>query len=131
MKISVEDLREDQRYMRHHKRGRKFNRKRGERKSFIKGLVSNLIVRGKIETTEARAKELKSRAEKLVTLGKKQNLAALRLLMARLSNKKIAEKLYYEISPRYMSRHGGYTRVIKTARFRKRDGARVATIEFV
>ena len=97
----------------------------------MKGLISNLVLRGRIETTEARAKELKGRAEKLVTLGKKQNTASLRLLIARLSNKKIAEKLYYEIAPRYASRPGGYTRVIKTAKFRKRDGARVAVIEFI
>lgn len=117
--------------MRHHKKGRKFNRKRGERKAFIKGLVSNLIMKEKIQTTEARAKELRGRAEKMITLAKKQNLHALRLLISRLSNKKIAEKLYYEIAPRYTGRSGGYTRVKKSAKFRKRDGARVATIEFV
>lgn len=117
--------------MRHHKKGRKFNRKRGERKAFTKGLISNLVMKERIQTTEARAKELKWKAEKMVTLAKKQNLHALRLLIARLPNKNTAEKLYYEIAPRYVGRPGGYTRIKKTAKFRKRDGARVAIIEFV
>ena len=117
--------------MRHHVRGRKFNRKKGERKAFIKGLVSNLVMKEKIQTTEARAKELRGKTEKLVTLAKKQNLHALRLLIERIPDKSAAMKLYYEVAPRYLDRRGGYTRVKKTAKFRKRDGARVATIEFV
>ncbi|MDP1688832.1 MAG: 50S ribosomal protein L17 [bacterium] len=117
--------------MRHHVRGRKFNRKKGERQAFIKGLVSNLVIQGKIQTTEARAKELRAKTEKLVTLAKKQNLHALRLLIERIPNKAAATKLYYEVAPRYTTRPGGYTRIKKTAKFRKRDGSRVATIEFV
>ena len=81
-------------------------------------------------TTEARAKELKSVVEKLVTLGKKQTLASLRLLLARLP-KKSAEKMYYIVAPRYKSRRGGYLRITKGAKPKKRDGSRVAIIEFV
>ncbi len=97
--------------MRHHKKGRKFGRIRGRRKSFIAGLINNLVIKEKIKTTEARAKELKPRVEKLVTLGKKQNLASLRLLRSRLPAKS-AGKIYYEIAPRYQGRKGGYTRIL-------------------
>ncbi|HEY4523817.1 MAG TPA: 50S ribosomal protein L17 [Candidatus Paceibacterota bacterium] len=117
--------------MRHLKKGKKFNRKTGDRKAFIKGLVSNLILRERIETTEARAKAIKPEIEKLITIGRKQNLASLRLLLSRVFSKKAAEKLYYEIAPRYKDRTGGYTRVIKTSNMRKRDGVKVARIEFV
>lgn len=117
--------------MRHLKTGRKFSRKRGQRRAFLKGLLSNLIMREKITTTEARAKEIRPLVEKLVTLGKKQNLPALRLLASRLFSKKVAEKIYYEIAPRYKDRAGGYTRITKTAKFRKKDGSRLAAIEFV
>jgi large subunit ribosomal protein L17 len=65
-----------------------------------------------------------------VTLAKKQNLASLRLLMSRL-NKKAAQKIYYQIAPRYKSRKGGYTRIIKGLKQRKKDGTRMAIIEFV
>ena len=88
-------------------------------------------MREKLTTTEARVKELRPLVEKLVTLGKKQNLAAMRLLAARLSSKKVAEKIYYEIAPRFKDRAGGYTRIVKTAKFRKKDGSRLAAIEFI
>src|SRR3990167_380966 len=70
--------------MRHGKKGRKFGRKTGKRRAFRKGLAHNLILKGKIETTEARAKEIRPVVEKLVTLAKKQTLSSLRLLLARL-----------------------------------------------
>ncbi|MDI6717651.1 MAG: 50S ribosomal protein L17 [Patescibacteria group bacterium] len=116
--------------MRHLKKGRKFHRKAGQRKSLLKGLAHNLILEGKITTTEAKAKELKVKAEKLITLAKKQNLASLRLLIARLP-KKSAEKLYYEIAQKYMEKRGGYLRVIKETAVRKRDASKMATVEFV
>ncbi|OGY62771.1 MAG: 50S ribosomal protein L17 [Candidatus Harrisonbacteria bacterium RIFCSPHIGHO2_01_FULL_44_13] len=109
---------------------RKFHRKRGPRRSFLKGLANNLILKEKIETTEARAKEIRSLVEKSVTLAKKQNLAGLRLLLSRLP-KDAAQKLYYDLAPRYKERKGGYLRIIKEARARKRDGAPLATIEFI
>ena len=93
--------------------------------------MSNLIMRGKIKTTEARAKAVRPRIERLISIAKHQNLAALRLLRARIQYAKAAEKLYYEIAPRYEGRNGGYMRIIKTAKPRKRDGAMVAIMEFV
>ncbi len=116
--------------MRHLKKGRKFHRKKGQRKSFFKNLSNNLILKEKITTTEARAKEIKSLVEKLVTIGKKQDVSSLRALISKLS-KKSAEKLYYEIAPRYKGRRGGYLRIIKSINRRKKDGGSLATIEFV
>ena len=104
--------------MRHLKRGKKFHRKKGQRIALFKGLVNNLILRGKIETTEAKAKAIRPKVEKLITIAKGQKLAALRILSARLP-KKAAEKIYYEIAPRYQERKGGYLRIIKSGKRRK------------
>jgi len=116
--------------MRHLKKGRKFHRKKGQRRALLKALINNLIVKEKIETTEAKAKELKSRVEKLVTLAKKNRLENLRLLLARLP-KSAAKKLFYEIAPRYQNRSGGYVRIIESTKLRKKDGAKMAIIEFI
>ena len=116
--------------MRHSKKGRKLGLKRGQRKSFLKILMHNLIMENRIETTEARAKEIKPKVERLVTIAKKNDLAALRLLLERIP-KDSAYKLYHEIAPQYKNRKGGYLRVIKTTKARKRDAARQAIIEFV
>lgn len=116
--------------MKHLKKGRKFHRRRGQRKALFKGLINNLILKEKIETTEAKAKEIRPLMEKLIAIGKKQNLASLKLLISRLS-KKSAEKVYYQFIPRYQNRHGGYLRIVKTGKRRKNDGAKMAIIEFV
>lgn len=84
----------------------------------------------RIETTETRAKEVKPKVEKLVTIAKKNDLAALKLLMRRVP-KDSAYKLYHEIAPQYKERKGGYLRIMKTAKTRKRDSAPKAIIEFV
>ncbi|MEE8131576.1 MAG: 50S ribosomal protein L17 [Candidatus Paceibacterota bacterium] len=116
--------------MRHLKKTKKFHRKKGQRIALFKNLANNLILKGKIETTEEKAKAVRPRVEKLITIAKKQNLSALRVLLGRLS-KKATEKLYYEITPRYQNRKGGYLRIIKSGRIRKNDGAKMAIIEFV
>jgi large subunit ribosomal protein L17 len=116
--------------MRHLKKGRKFHRKKGQRQALFKSLLNNLILKERMETTEAKAREIRVKAEKLVTLAKKQNLANLRLLISRLG-KKAGQKIYYQIAPRYQNRSGGYTRIIKSQKIRKKDGARLAIIEFV
>ena len=109
---------------------KKFNRKTGPRRQFLRILAGNLIMKGKIETTEARAKGIRPFVERCVQIGKRQTVASLRLLISRLSEK-AANKVYYEIAPRYKERHGGYLRIVKTARSRKRDGVMIVTIEFV
>ena len=116
--------------MRHLKKGRKFHRKRGQRNALLKSLIGNLVLKERMETTEARAKEIRSRTEKLITLGKKKNLAALRLLISRV-HKRAAEKIYYDLAPRYKDVKGGYLRIVKSVKMRKADGARMAIIEFV
>lgn len=116
--------------MRHLKKGRKFHRKKGQRNALLKNLIANLIVKERMKTTEAKAKETRSATEKLVTIAKKQTLASLRILLSRL-NKKAAQKLYYQIAPRYAERKGGYLRIIKLAKLRKNDAAKMAIIEFV
>lgn len=115
--------------MKHLKKGRKFGRPRSQRKALFKIMAHNLIRDGKIATTEAKAKELRLIVEPLITRGKKQDLASLRILLQKLP-KESAYKVFYELSPRYKGRKGGYTRVIKHSEFRT-DGARRATIEFV
>ena len=116
--------------MRHQKEGRKFGRITGRRKSFLAILMHNLIMENKIQTTEARAKEIRPMIEKLVTVAKKGDLAALRLLMKRIP-KDSAYKLYNEIAPKYKDRNGGYLRIVKTSELRKRDGSVKVVIEFV
>ncbi|OGM90943.1 50S ribosomal protein L17 [Candidatus Wolfebacteria bacterium RIFCSPHIGHO2_01_FULL_48_22] len=116
--------------MKHQKKGKKFHRTKGQREAFIQGLVSNLIQKEKIQTTDVRAKTLKTEAEKMITLAKKQNTASLRLLIARLPRKS-AQKLYYEIAPRYAERKGGYIRVIKQGKRRIGDAAMTSMVEFV
>ena len=92
--------------------------------------MHNLIMENKIQTTEARAKEIRPMIEKLVTVAKKGDLAALRLLMKRIP-KDSAYKLYNEIAPKYKDRNGGYLRIVKTSELRKRDGSAKVVIEFV
>ncbi len=116
--------------MRHLKKGRKFGLKRGKRKAFLKLLAYNFIKHEKINTTEARAKELRMLVERFVTYGKKQNLSGLRLLIKKLP-KEMAYKMFYEVAPKYKNRNGGYTRIIKHSEKRVGDAAKTATIEFV
>lgn len=109
---------------------RKFGKKRGPRKLFKQVLADNLIKKEKMTTTLARAKEIRSEVERYITIGKKNNLASFRTLLSKLP-KKSAEKVFYELAPRYKDRKGGYTRVVKTGDTRKRDSAKMAVIEFV
>jgi len=116
--------------MRHLAKGRKFHRKRGDRRAFIKSLISNLAFYQKIETTEPRAKEIKKIMEKAVTLAKKQDLASLKLLIARFGEK-AAFEIFHKIAPKFQKRSGGYLRIIRSPRLRKRDAAKMVIIEFV
>lgn len=117
--------------MRHKKRGKKFHRLTGDRKSFLRNLANDLIRIGQIETTEARAKSVRPIVEKMVSVAKRPTLANRRLLLTKTHNKKIVEKLLSDTGPRYEKRPGGYLRIVKLARLRKRDGVRMVKIEFV
>lgn len=109
---------------------RKFHRVTGRRRAFRQGIAANLIVRGKITTTVERAKEIRPIVERFMTQAKTGQTAKLRLLQAALP-KRAATKLFYEIAPRYKNRTGGYLRITKQSSQRMRDGAQMATIEFV
>ncbi|MGE4554538.1 MAG: 50S ribosomal protein L17 [Candidatus Paceibacterota bacterium] len=116
--------------MKHLKKGRKLHRKRDQRRALIKSLAHNLILKERIKTTLAKAKEAQKKVERLITVAKKQNLAAYRRLKKELPEDSL-NKLYYEIAPRYLNRNGGYTRIIKTMIFRKGDGAEMVILELV
>jgi large subunit ribosomal protein L17 len=116
--------------MRHKVHSHSFNRRGGPRKALIKGLVISLVEHGRIRTTLAKAKELRRHVERAVTLGKKGDVATRRLLTARFSNEKAAASIVNEISPRFKTRAGGYTRILKL-NARPGDQAPMAFIEFV
>ena len=117
--------------MRHGNNKRKFGRVRKVRNALINSLALNLIVRGKIKTTEPKAKELRPFIEKLVTQAKDGTSATRRLIISKLSNRRPeVKKLFEVIAPKYADRKGGYTRVLKLGS-RKSDGAAMAVIEFV
>ena len=117
--------------MRHHNSKRKFGRTKNKRNALLNSLALNLIVRGKIKTTEEKAKELRPFIEKLVTLAKNKDSAKRRLVISKLSNRSPeTKKLFETIAPKYADRSGGYTRILKLGA-RKSDGAKMAYIEFV
>lgn len=115
--------------MRKRKRGRKFGRKRSQRRAFMRDLAEALVKNESIETTEARAKELRPFIERLVTRSRKNTLHTRRMLSKRFSDD-VSKKLLNEIAPRFRNRQGGYTRIIKREP-RKGDAARRVIIEFV
>lgn len=118
--------------MRHGKKqAKKFGRLRGDRISFVRNLCNDLIRVGAIETTEVRAKAIRPNVERLVTHAKKQTVAARREVMSRVNNARIVKKLFDDYAKRYAERKGGYLRITKLAKPRKRDGTRMARIEFV
>src|SRR5690606_9091899 len=110
--------------------GRKFGRERDQRKALLKGLATELVNHGKIETTHPKAKELVRYIEKLITKAKKGDLANRRRVIAGLSTLSAANKLVDESAPQLTGRTSGHVRVERT-RLRVGDGAQMATIEFV
>ena len=116
--------------MRHKVAGRGMSRASGHRKALYRNLVTDLLKHEKIVTTEAKAKEIRGMAEKMITLGKKSGLNSYRQALAFITDEKVAEKVFSELGPRYKERPGGYTRVTKLEP-RLGDGARMAQIELV
>ena len=109
---------------------RKLGRTTDHRMSMLKGLVTILLEKGKLETTVTRAKEVSALADKMVTLGKKNTLATRRKALAFITKESVVKKLFDEIAPIYEATNGGYTRVLKVGP-RRGDGAEMAIIEMV
>lgn len=110
--------------------GRKLGRTSDHRKAMLRGMVTLLLDNGQIETTLTRAKEVRSVAEKMITLGKKNTLASRRAAMAYITKPEVVGKLFSEIAPKYESRNGGYTQILKIGP-RRGDAAEMAIIKLV
>ena len=109
---------------------RKLGRPTAHRNAMLRGMVTFLIENEQIETTVTRAKEVRSMAERMVTLGKKNTLAAKRQALAYITKREVVTKLFDVTAPRYADRNGGYTRIYKLGP-RRGDGAEMALIRFV
>ena len=109
---------------------RKLGRKTDHRKAMLRGMVTLLLDKGRIETTLHRAKELKRVTDKMITVGKKNTLAAKRAAFAYITKEEVVKKLFDQIAPSFEDRQGGYTRVLKLGP-RRGDGAEMAIIELV
>jgi len=116
--------------MRHRKAGRKLNRTSSHRKAMLRNMAASLFTHEAIRTTLPKAKELRRVAEPLITLSKKDSVAHRRLAFARLRDREIVTKLFNELGPRYLSRPGGYLRILKCG-FRVGDNAPLAYIELL
>jgi large subunit ribosomal protein L17 len=116
--------------MRHRKAGRQLRRTSEQKLALMRNLATSLIEHGAIETTEAKAKELRPFVEKLITKAKTGTLHSRRLAVRHIHKRAAADKLFQEIGPKYATRKGGYTRILKTGH-RKGDGADMARIELI
>jgi len=116
--------------MRHKVAGRKLGRPTGHRKAMYRNLVTDLLSYEKLTTTEAKAKEVRGLAEKMITLGKEGGLQSRRQALSFIFGKKVTDKLFDELAPKYAERPGGYTRIIKLGP-RLGDGAAMVQIELV
>ena len=116
--------------MNHHIAGRKLGRKTDHKVALLKNLVTSLILHDRLTTTEAKAKELRRWADRMITLGKKGDLAAIRQASETIKSKEAIGKLFKDLAPLFKERNGGYTRIIHYKN-RKGDGAPLAIIEWV
>ena len=109
---------------------RKLGKPTDQRMAMLRQLTTDLLDKGRLETTVTRAKEVAPMAEKMITLAKKNDLAAYRQALAYLTKEDVANKLFHEIGPKYADRNGGYTRVLKMGP-RRGDAAELAIIQLV
>ena len=116
--------------MRHRKAGRSLRRTSEQRLALLRNLATSLIEAGGIETTEAKAKELRPFVEKLITKAKSGTLHSRRQAVRDVQKRAAADKLFQELGPRYATRKGGYTRIVKVGH-RKGDAAEMARIELI
>ena len=116
--------------MRHGMRGRKLGRDSSHRKAMYANLACSLFEHGRIKTTEAKAKAVKPYAEKMITLGRRGDLAARRQAISTLRSKDVVHKLFAEVAPRFVDRPGGYSRIVKIGP-RQGDAAALVFLELV
>ena len=116
--------------MRHRAKGRQLSRTSTHRRAMLNNMASSLFEHGRVITTEAKAKELRPFVEKLITKAKRGTLHARRLAGRHVHKRETADKLFREIGPKFATRQGGYTRILKTGH-RRGDGAEMAIIELV
>jgi len=116
--------------MRHRLAGRHLNRRPDQRKALYRGLIRDVLLHERIQTTEAKAKEVRGMVERIITYGKKGGLHHRRLALAKVPDKGAISKVFDDLSQRYSERPGGYTRVLKLGR-RTGDGAPMAILELV
>ncbi|MBE6862223.1 MAG: 50S ribosomal protein L17 [Ruminococcus sp.] len=109
---------------------RKLGRTTDHRKAMLRGMVTFLLENGQIETTVTRAKEVRAVAEKMITIGKNNDLHSKRQVMAYVTKEGVAKKLFDEIAPKYADRNGGYTQIVKIGP-RRGDAAEMAIIKLV
>jgi large subunit ribosomal protein L17 len=116
--------------MRHRKKGRKLSRTASHKRATMRNLATSLFRHGRIETTTAKAKELRPFAERLITLAKRGDLHARRLAATKIQDRQVLGSLFDDIGPRFSERPGGYTRILKLGN-RKGDAAEMSLIELV
>lgn len=116
--------------MRHLKKGRKLGTDASHTKAMLRSLAIALFTNDRIKTTEARAKEVRSLVDKIITWGKKGDVHSRRLAMAEIGDKELVHKIFAEIAPRFEGRDGGYTRILKLGP-RKGDAAPMVIMELV
>jgi len=116
--------------MRHARTGRKLSRRKDHRIAMLANLASSLIKHESIRTTDAKAKEVRPFIERMITFARRGDLHSRRIVLSRLKDSLAVKKLFDEIGPRYLSRFGGYTRIIKLG-YRHGDNSRMSLIEFV
>jgi large subunit ribosomal protein L17 len=116
--------------MRHRAKGRQLSRTSSHRRALLNNMAASLFAHGRVVTTEAKAKELRPFAEKLITLARRGDLHARRLVERRIKDRDTLGKLFSEIGPRFAARPGGYTRILKMGH-RPGDGADIARIELL
>ncbi len=116
--------------MRHRVRGRQLSRTSEHRRALLSNLATSLFKHDGIVTTQAKAKELRPFAEKMITFARRGDLHARRQVERRIRDRQVADRLFHEIGPKFADRPGGYTRIIKIGH-RSGDGAEMARIELV
>jgi large subunit ribosomal protein L17 len=116
--------------MRHRAKGRQLSRTSSHRRALLNNMATSLFEHGRVITTEAKAKELRPFAEKLITLARRGDLHARRLVERRIKSRETLSRLFSEIGPRFAARPGGYTRILKLGH-REGDGADIARIELL